>query len=238
MTRPAEQPRAAADPPWQPPAARGVEVTEGVAPGAGRRLLDLAVAGVALVLLSLPLGLLIVAIRLTSPGPGLYRQVRLGQGGRPFTLVKLRSMRTDLAGPEITGARDARVTRLGWLLRRTSADELPQLWNVLRGEMTLVGPRPETPALAALYPDDVRWIFTHRPGLTGRAQVRLRDPAVVRDPRTGLERDPADPRWYAELLVPARAAQDAVYLADPTLRATVRVLADTVRYLAGRDVPG
>jgi lipopolysaccharide/colanic/teichoic acid biosynthesis glycosyltransferase len=183
-----------------------------------RRLLDLAVAVTGLLVLALPLAVLMLLVRLDSPGPALYRQVRLGEHGRPFTLYKLRSMRTGATGPEVTAAGDPRVTRLGGFLRRTSLDELPQLWHVLRGQMTLVGPRPETPGLAAGYPPECRWVLRYRPGLTGPAQVRLRDTKV----------DGAD---YFGVVVPARVAQDAGYLRDPSLRATLAVLAETARYL-------
>jgi lipopolysaccharide/colanic/teichoic acid biosynthesis glycosyltransferase len=187
------------------------------------------VAGLAgLAVAGLPLLALMLAVRLTSPGPALFRQVRVGQGGRPFALIKLRSMRTGSAGPEITRADDPRVTRLGGFLRATSLDELPQLWHVLRGTMTLVGPRPETPALAARYAPEHQWIFRYRPGLTGPAQVRLRDRDVL---APGV---PVDTESYLTLLVPRRVALDAGFLAHPTLRATAGVLADTVRHLLGR----
>src|SRR5581483_1296199 len=135
---------------------------QGVGPGLARRALDI-VAGLAgLALVGLPLLALMLAVRLTSPGPALFRQIRLGQGGRPFALVKLRSMRVDARGPDITSADDPRITRLGRFLRASSLDELPQLWHVVRGTMTLVGPRPETPDLAARYPAGDQWIFRHR----------------------------------------------------------------------------
>jgi lipopolysaccharide/colanic/teichoic acid biosynthesis glycosyltransferase len=183
-----------------------------------RRLLDLAVAVAGLLVLAIPLAGLMVLVRLESPGPALFRQVRLGEHGRPFTLYKLRSMRAGATGPEVTATGDPRVTRLGGFLRRTSVDELPQLWHVLRGQMTLVGPRPETPGLAAKYPPECRWVFGYRPGLTGPAQVRLRDSTV----------DGAD---YFGVVVPARVAEDAGFLRDPTFRATLAMLAETARYL-------
>lgn len=208
-----------------------VQIDPGVGPGLARRALDV-VAGLAgLALIGLPLLVLMAAVRLTSPGPALFRQIRLGQGGRPFELAKLRSMRIGESGPEITAAGDARVTRLGRFLRSTSLDELPQLWHVVRGTMTLVGPRPETPALAAGYPPDCQWIFRYRPGLTGPAQIRLRDrdvlpPGVLVDTTTYLTR-----------LVPARVALDAQFLAQPTLRNEGGVIADTIRHIIGRPVP-
>lgn len=182
-----------------------------------------------LLLLAPVLLALVLAVRLTSRGPVLFRQERLGENRRPFTILKLRTMEVApwRGGPEVTAPGDARITRVGGLLRRTSLDELPQLVNVIRGDMTLVGPRPETPALAAQYPGQYRWVLDHRPGLTGPTQVRLRDfnsiPAGVPDPEL----------WYVEHLVPDRVASDATYLAQPTLPATLRVLLDTARHLVG-----
>jgi lipopolysaccharide/colanic/teichoic acid biosynthesis glycosyltransferase len=208
-----------------------VQLDPGVGPGLGRRALDVVAGLLGLAVLGLPLLVLMAAVRLTSPGPALFRQIRLGQGGRPFALAKLRSMSVGASGPEITAAGDARVTRLGRFLRSTSLDELPQLWHVVRGTMTLVGPRPETPALAAGYPPECRWIFRYRPGLTGPAQVRLRDRDVL--PPGAL----VDTTTYLTQLVPARVALDAQFLARPTLRNAAGVIADTVRHLTGRPVP-
>jgi lipopolysaccharide/colanic/teichoic acid biosynthesis glycosyltransferase len=208
-----------------------VRADQGVGPGWPRRTLDIVAGLLGLAVVGLPLLALILAIRVTSPGPALFRQIRLGQGGRPFALVKLRSMRVGAGGPEITSADDPRVTRVGRLLRACSLDELPQLWHVVRGTMTLVGPRPETPDLAARYPAENQWIFRHRPGLTGPAQVRLRDRDVL---PPGV---PVDTESYLTRLVPARVAIESRFLARPTLGATLGVLADTVRHLLGRRVP-
>jgi lipopolysaccharide/colanic/teichoic acid biosynthesis glycosyltransferase len=144
-------------------------------------------------------------------------------------VYKLRTMRTGLAGPDVTATGDTRITGLGRVLRRTSLDELPQLWNVLRGDMTLVGPRPETLGLAERYPPECRWIFDHRPGLTGPTQVRMRDSSV-------LPAGAVDVEHYLKVLVPARTAVDALFLQRPTLGATLSVLADTIRHLSGRQV--
>lgn len=120
-----------------------------------------------------------IAMRLTSRGPALYRQVRVGRGGRPFTLYKIRTMidRCESGtGPVWSGPGDTRVTRVGRFLRRTHLDELPQLWNILRGEMSLVGPRPERPEfigeLERLVPR-YRERLAVRPGLSGLAQITL-----------------------------------------------------------------
>ncbi|MEV8516891.1 sugar transferase [Dactylosporangium sp. NPDC051484] len=195
-----------------------------------RRLLDLLVGGAGLLLTGVPLLILMLAVRLDSRGPALFRQIRLGERERPFVLYKLRSMRTGAPGPDLTTAGDPRITRLGAFLRRTSLDELPQLWHVVRGQMTLVGPRPETPALARQYPPECRWVLQHRPGLTGPAQVRLRDADVLGVAEEGTT------QGYLTRIVPARTAIEAAFLAAPTLAATLRVLADTVRHLLGRPV--
>jgi len=139
---------------------------------AGRRALDVTCAIVGLALLCPLMAIIGAAIKLTSPGPVLFRQRRIGQGHQEFTILKFRTMRDLPGGPDVTTDRDARITGVGSFLRRTSLDEVPQLLNVLRGEMTLVGPRPETPALASRYPEDCRWVLEHCPGLTGPTQIR------------------------------------------------------------------
>lgn len=204
-----------------------IPATAGIPPGAARRTLDILGALAGLVLLFPLLLLVYVLVRLGSPGRGIFRQVRVGQGGRPFTMLKFRTMRVNATGSSLTAGRDPRLTRLGVLLRRTSVDELPQLWNVLCGHMTLIGPRPETPDLAARYPADCQWVFAHRPGLSGLAQLRLRDFDVL-DP--GEE---TDEQAYLDKVVPARLAIEARYLERPTLRATTRAIADTFLHIVG-----
>lgn len=145
--------------------------------GATKRLFDL-LAGSAVFLVLSPFTLIIAAaVRLTSRGPAFYRAQRVGVGGRVFSLWKFRSMRVEPAGQsaKITGAGDPRVTPLGRILRTTKLDELPQLINVLRGEMSLVGPRPEEDAvLRRDYPREVACeILSARPGMTGLLQVRV-----------------------------------------------------------------
>ncbi len=145
--------------------------------GIVKRACDIVVATSLLVLLAPCFGAIALAIRLTSRGPALFYQTRVGLGGRTFRLVKFRTMVADAekdTGPVWARDRDPRCTRLGAFLRRTSLDELPQLWNVLRGEMSLVGPRPERPVFverfSRQYPG---YILRHRVkgGLTGWAQV-------------------------------------------------------------------
>ena len=200
--------------------------TSGISPSPARRVLDVAIAALILVL-TLPLLLsLVVATRLSTGGSAIYRQRRVGQGGVPFTLYKFRTMRPGVAGPEVTAPGDHRVTRLGAVLRGTSIDELPQMVNVLLGHMTLVGPRPESVALAVRYPAEFRLVFQYRPGVTGPSQVLVRDEKVL-----GHVPDVED--YYLGNLVPHRVATDFGYLNDPTLAHTVRWLVDTALYLIG-----
>jgi exopolysaccharide biosynthesis polyprenyl glycosylphosphotransferase len=142
-----------------------------------RRVVDVAVATLAGIVLA-PLMLIVaLAVKLDSSGPVLYRQLRVGEGGRRFTIIKFRSMRTDAeaaGAPQWASERDPRVTRVGAVIRRCRFDELPQLWNVLRGEMALVGPRPERPELVAEIARKLPFYEPRhlvRPGITGWAQV-------------------------------------------------------------------
>lgn len=141
-----------------------------------KRALDVVLAGVGLLLTAPLVAAAAVAVRLDSPGPAFFRQQRVGKDGRLFTLLKLRTMRvdTDPYDPAPRSRDDRRVTRVGRLLRRFSLDELPQLWNVLRGEMSLVGPRPELPPIVGRYQPWERERLTVRPGLTGWWQVHAR----------------------------------------------------------------
>jgi lipopolysaccharide/colanic/teichoic acid biosynthesis glycosyltransferase len=142
-----------------------------------RRVLDIAVSAAALVLGAPVLALAMLAVRLESRGPVIYRQRRAGLDGRPFDVLKLRTM---VDGAEHIGAGlavnsgDSRITRVGAFLRRTSLDELPNLLNVLRGEMSLIGPRPTLPAQVAQYTDRQRGRLAVKPGITGWAQVNGR----------------------------------------------------------------
>lgn len=146
-----------------------------------KRMLDVALSLIALLLLSPILLLAAAAVAIESGRPVLFKQVRLGLAGREFGMYKFRSMVKDAArvGPWHTASDDPRITRVGRILRRTSIDELPQLLNVLRGEMSLVGPRPDVPAQRALYADE-DWALrcSVRPGITGLAQALLRSEAT------------------------------------------------------------
>ena len=195
----------------------------------GRRLLDLAVAIALLLILAPVLMVLAIAIRLDSSGPAFFRQERIGRGGRAFRILKFRTMRVDAEsrGVQITIGRDPRITRVGEILRRYKLDELPQLLNILRGEMSWVGPRPEVPRYVALYTAEQREILEYRPGLTGPASLKFSDESSL------LAEQPDPERYYREVLIPAKIAEDLAYLSGATLLSDAQLLAKTFRRIAG-----
>lgn len=179
-----------------------------------RRAFDVVVSAAALAVLVLPLAVVLLLVRIESPGGPIFRQRRVGRDGREFDVLKVRTM---VQGAETMGAGlaivqgDARITRLGRLLRRTSIDELPQFVNVLRGEMAIVGPRPTVPRQIERYDERQVERLLVRPGLTGWAQVQG---------RTTLS-------W------PERIEFDRWYVAHRTLAVDARILAMTVRVVLG-----
>jgi lipopolysaccharide/colanic/teichoic acid biosynthesis glycosyltransferase len=179
-----------------------------------RRAVDVTAAAGVLVLSSPVLLLAAIAIRLTSRGPVIYRQRRVGRDGAPFEVLKLRTM---VLGAEHIGAGlwvdagDARITRVGAFLRRTSLDELPNLWNVLRGEMSLIGPRPTVPEQVEVYTERQRGRLAIKPGITGWAQVNGR----------------------AALPWGKRIELDLDYIARRSLLLDLRIVARTVKMLLG-----
>lgn len=194
-----------------------------------KRLFDVVVALISLALLA-PLMLLIaVAVRLDSPGPALFRQVRVGRHGREFRLLKFRSMVSDPAarGPLVTAAGDLRITRVGAVLRSSKLDELPQLLNVLRGEMSLVGPRPEVPRYVAAYPRGTReLVLSVRPGITDEASIEFRDESEL----LAAAPDP-EARYIGEILprkleIYSRYAREHSFFGDLRIiwRTALRVL--------------
>jgi lipopolysaccharide/colanic/teichoic acid biosynthesis glycosyltransferase len=146
-----------------------------------KRLFDVVLATVGLVACAPILVVAGALVRLTSPGPMLFRQERIGRGFRPFTIYKFRTMVADAPrrGAAITCGDDPRITRVGRLLRATKVDELPQLFNVLRGDMSFVGPRPEVRRYVEMFADDYREILAVRPGITDLASILYRDEAAI-----------------------------------------------------------
>jgi lipopolysaccharide/colanic/teichoic acid biosynthesis glycosyltransferase len=162
-----------------------------------------------------------LAVAVTSGLPVFFRQTRIGRGGVPFTLIKVRTMRSGGSGPAVTARGDQRVTAIGRLLRRAKIDELPELWNVVRGDMSLVGPRPEVPELVD--PADPLWreVLRVRPGLTDPVTVRLRDEEKI----LAEASDPA--RFYRQTLQPQKLLGYVEYLGVRTWRRDLRVLWET-----------
>jgi lipopolysaccharide/colanic/teichoic acid biosynthesis glycosyltransferase len=147
---------------------------------ASKRALDVAVSSIGLIVLQPVMIPIAVAIRLRMGSPILFRQARVGRDERTFTLCKFRTMRHPRAGEELYGSDRIRITRLGGILRSTSLDELPTLWNVLKGDMSLVGPRPLLPEYLPLYTEEQRRRHSVRPGMTGLAQVSGRQDLTFR----------------------------------------------------------
>jgi lipopolysaccharide/colanic/teichoic acid biosynthesis glycosyltransferase len=198
----------------------------GLAYRAAKRTLDVAAAASGLLLLAPVLAAAAVAVRLSSPGNVLFRQVRVGWRGRPFEILKLRTMREGASGPSVTAASDPRVTRVGRILRRYKLDELPQLWNVLVGEMSLVGPRPEVPRYVERFPEAYARILTVRPGLTDYAAIAYRDEesilAAAEDPEAA----------YVDVVLPAKIALYGRYLAERSILTDLKLLARTLAAVA------
>jgi lipopolysaccharide/colanic/teichoic acid biosynthesis glycosyltransferase len=187
-----------------------------------KRLFDVLVGAAALLLLS-PLFLgVAIAIKLSSPGPIFYRAVRVGRHGVLFKLYKFRSMvvNADKIGAGITTAHDPRITPIGRFLRRTKLDELPQLINVLRGEMSLVGPRPEDPRYVALYTEAQRRVLRARPGMTSLASVRYRNEQAL---LSGADWETR----YIQQIMPDKLAIDLQYMERATLLSDLGVLWQT-----------
>jgi len=191
-----------------------------------KRFLDLVLCTIVLTVLAPVLSLAILWIKLDSSGPVIFRQKRIGWHGREFTILKLRTMRVAKPsgdpGPSITVGDDARVTRAGRFLRKWKLDELPQLLNVLKGEMSLVGPRPEVPRYVAMYPDELREIIQSvRPGLTDLASIVYRNEseilAQVEDPES----------YYRDVVIPAKLKLCAKYVANRSIWLDLRILWQT-----------
>jgi lipopolysaccharide/colanic/teichoic acid biosynthesis glycosyltransferase len=186
------------------------------------RLLEGLCAAAGLVLLSPLLAGAALAVKLSSPGPVLHRAVRVGRAGNPFTMLKFRTMVLGaIAGPGITSAEDPRVTPVGHVLRRWKLDELPQLMNVLRGEMSLVGPRPEDPRYVAHYTPEQRRVLRVRPGLTSPASLRFsREESML----TGEDWETA----YLKRILPAKLSEDLEYLDHRSARSDLIILIRSV----------
>lgn len=188
-----------------------------------KRVLDVIIGSLALVIAMPILVGIAVAMRLTGDrGSFLYRAARVGEGGAVINVLKVRTMAEGSRGTGVTVSRDPRVTPLGRILRRYRIDELPQLFNVVRGEMSLVGPRPEDPRFVDWSNPVHRRVFTAKPGITGLAQLDFHDEAKQ------LVGPDLEERYRRQIL-PAKLRLDVEYLDHRSTRLDLRILARTVR---------
>ncbi|MFL6663922.1 MAG: sugar transferase [Rhizobacter sp.] len=193
-----------------------------------KRVFDIVLAAVGLVLLSPVLMAIAAWIKLDSPGPVFFRQERVGRFGRPFSIHKFRTMahRPHSDGRQITVGADPRITRAGRWLRRTKCDELPQLIDVLRGRMSIVGPRPEVPRYVAQYPPAMRdKVLSVRPGITDFASLHYRREGEL------LARAQDPEREYVEVVMPEKLRYAAQYVDQASLATDLRLIAQTVMAL-------
>jgi len=193
-----------------------------------KRIFDASLASLLLVGCSGPIAVLALLVKASSAGPAFYPSRRVGRHGRVFRMYKLRSMVADAdrRGPLITEAGDPRVTPLGRWLRRTKADELPALWNVIKGEMSLVGPRPENPESVGRYTTDQRRVLTVRPGLTSRASIEYRNEEQILGQRSEYS---IDARYHE--IMQAKLQLDLEYIEHASLRTDLAILLQTAAAL-------
>lgn len=194
-----------------------------------KRAFDILFA-LALLLLLFPLLLLFaLAVAFTSPGGAFFRQTRVGKEGLPFRLLKFRTMRpgSEAQGQLTIGGRDPRITGVGYFLRKTKLDELPQLWNVLIGDMSVVGPRPEVPKYVDMYSMEDRAILSVRPGITGLASINYIDENEM------LARAEDPERAYIEEVMPAKLALDLKYVKERSFGLDLRIILSTVGKVFG-----
>jgi lipopolysaccharide/colanic/teichoic acid biosynthesis glycosyltransferase len=188
-----------------------------------KRAFDLAASLCGLLLLAPLLGAIALWIRLDSPGPVLFRQLRIGRYGVPFSIFKFRTMTVLSGGPQLTVGQDLRITRAGRFLRRYKLDELPQMINVLQGTMSVVGPRPEVPRYVACYPPEMRSIvLSVAPGITDWASIHYKDENAI----LGRASDPE--RAYIETILPAKLEYYARYVRERSFWTDLRIIASTL----------
>lgn len=182
-----------------------------------KRALDMLLAGGLLLVLSPVFALAALAVRLDSHGPVFYRCRRVGHKGGPLAMLKFRKMRHGATGLALTLDGDGRFTRIGRLLAKTKLDELPQLWQVFRGQMSLVGPRPEDPEFVSHHQGDYSTILSVRPGITGLSQIAFAEEGRILD-----DEDPLS--HYLDRLLPQKVAMDRMYAERRSVRLDLRIL--------------
>lgn len=190
-----------------------------------KRLFDLLTASVGLGVLFVPLAGIALGVKLSSSGPVFYRGVRVGLHGRVFRIFKFRTMvaNADAIGGPSTADDDPRITRIGRRLRKYKLDELPQLLNVLAGDMSLVGPRPEVPAEVATYNEEQRQLLTVRPGITDYASLKFRNEGEILKGASDAH------RAYRELIQPEKIRLGLEYVRHPSFGTDLRILFLTLK---------
>jgi lipopolysaccharide/colanic/teichoic acid biosynthesis glycosyltransferase len=193
-----------------------------------KRCFDFTVALIALIALSPVFVLTAIAVRCDSRGPIFFLQQRVGRGFRSFWICKFRTMVVDapLRGPQITSGEDPRITRVGRYLRKWKLDELPQLWNVFKGEMSLVGPRPEVPRYVEMFRDDYACLLSVRPGITDPASLKYRDEAAI------LAQSQNPEETYVRLILPEKIALAKRYVAQASLSGDLALIWQTICHVA------
>jgi lipopolysaccharide/colanic/teichoic acid biosynthesis glycosyltransferase len=195
-----------------------------------KRGLDLLVSATLLLLLAPVVFVVAVAIKLESRGPVFYRCRRIGRYGAELPMLKFRKMHDGATGSPLVSKGDERFTRLGPILARTKLDEVPQLWNVLKGQMSLVGPRPEDPSFIELYPAEYEEILSVRPGITGYCQLAFARETEILD-------DNDRENYYVERMLPQKIGLDRLYVAGRSFAVDVAILWWTAKaVLLGREV--
>jgi lipopolysaccharide/colanic/teichoic acid biosynthesis glycosyltransferase len=185
--------------------------------GVSMRAMDLLFASILLILM-LPIVLIaILLIRLDSPGPAFYRSMRVGYKGRPLRMLKFRKMVVDATGAPLTADRDDRFTRIGRWLAKLKLDEIPQLWHVVRGEMSLVGPRPEDPRFVDEHREAFELILSVRPGVTGFSQIAFAEESRILDTDDPLAH-------YVGRLLPQKIGLDLLYAANRSVTLNIKIL--------------
>lgn len=189
-----------------------------------KRVIDVVVAALLLFFMAPMMLIASVCIIFANDGPVLFRQIRVGQFRRNFEILKFRTMSMAEQSDGITVGKDSRITRVGHILRQSKIDELPQLLNVLKGDMSLVGPRPEIPEYYALYPTSDREIISSvRPGITDRASIIYRNEAEL------LAEHPDPDLYYREVILPHKISIGAEYARTNSIKGDFKILIDTVR---------
>lgn len=199
-----------------------------------KRIFDICASSIGLLLLSPLLAAAAIAVRIGSAGPMLFRQERIGRGGQPFSVLKFRTMVTNAAklGGPITFGNDPRVTPIGRFLRKTKIDELPQIFNVLKGDMSFVGPRPEVRRYVEMFHDDYAEILKIRPGITDLASIKYRDEATI----LGLAADPEEE--YVRRVLPEKIRLAREYLRRQSLPLDIAIIFGTLFSLLHRHPKG